>query len=290
MGALDVVSGMVEGLDTSIESLAEQSQLRELVLLACADESPDVRQSGLALMGDLARACPSHLMPTLQRCFEACCATLQHEQLLQPGAGRQPCFLLAGTNACWAIGELALRAPAEDMARCVLPLLQCVATMLTLRVGAGGKGMLENAGITLGRLALRCPEPMAPHLQSFIAPWCVALRRVRDGAEKEQAFTGLCTLVQQNPMSALPAFVAMANAFASWRTLDNEALHRQMSEIMRGYQARVVLRPRVCSLLTESRARGQRTDAPLRCTRVNRRICQPRRGAKRGAAWSRRRR
>lgn len=228
--ALDVVSSLVEGLGTSMESLAEQANLRELVFLAAADESPEVRQSAFALMGDLAKACPSHLMPVLQRCFEACAALLQHEQLCDR-------FVRAGTNACWSIGELALRAPDEDMARFALPLLQCLAPVLSMRIMGGGKGMVENVGISLGRLALRCPEPLVPHLQGFVAPWCLALRRVRDGMEKEQAFSGLCALVQRNPMAALPAFVPLANAFSSWRTLNNEALHRHMAEIVRGYKA-----------------------------------------------------
>ena len=227
--ALDVVSSLVEGLGTSAESLAEAAQLRELVFVACADESPDVRQSGFALLGDLAKACPSHLLPVLRRCLEACCATLATDALVQR-------YARAATNACWAVGELALRAPAEEVEACTLPLLQCMAGVLVMRL-AVSKGTLENAGITLGRLALRCPAPMVPHLGSFAAPWCVALRRVRDSAEKEQAFAGLCALVAQNPMAVMPAFTELCNALASWRKLSDEALHRKMSEVLRGYQA-----------------------------------------------------
>jgi hypothetical protein len=146
-------------------------------------------------------------------------------------------YAQAGTNACWAIGELALQATPEDMAPFALPLLQCVATVLTMRL-AVGKGMLENAAIALGRLALRCPQPMAQHLASFVAPWCIALRRLRDGTEKAQAFAGLCALVTLNPMVGWQSFVPLANAFATWRTITNEALRRQMAEILRGYQAR----------------------------------------------------
>ncbi len=241
MCALDVVSGMVEGLGTSMESLAEQAQLRELVFVACADESEDVRQSGFALMGDLAKACPSHLTPVLRRCFEACCTTLQNEaQSAAQGDAAGPSFSRAATNACWSIGELALRAPAEELATFTPDLMRCVGAVLAARLGVS-KGMLENAGISLGRLALRCPQQMAPALQTFVQPWCLALRRVRDGVEKEQAYAGLCTLVQLNPMCALPSFVPMANAFASWRALNNQELRRQMAEILRGYEVRCTL-------------------------------------------------
>jgi len=232
-----VVSSLVEGLGTSMESLAEQAQLREFVFAACADESADVRQSGFALMGDLARACPSHLAPALRRCLEACCATLQRDALAAQGELPGAPYSSASTNACWAIGELALRAPAEELALFTPDLVRCLSAVLVARL-AVSKGMLENAGISLGRLALRCPQQMAPVVPSFAQPWCLALRRVRDGIEKEQAFAGLCTLVHMNPMPVLPAFVPMGNAFASWRTMNNQELRRQMAEILRGYEVR----------------------------------------------------
>lgn len=43
-----------------------------------------------------------------------------------------------------------------------------------------------------------CPEPIAPHLEHFIAPWCTALRTVRDDVEKEHAFLGLAALLRLN--------------------------------------------------------------------------------------------
>ncbi len=270
VGAVDVISSLVEGLGTSMESLAAQVQLRDLVFLSCADDAPDVRQSGFALMGDLAKACPSHLLPTLQRCFEAACATLQHDALVQE-------YAQAGTNACWAIGELALQATPEDMAPFALPLLQCVATVLTMRL-AVGKGMLENAAIALGRLALRCPQPLAQHLASFVAPWCIALRRLRDGTEKAQAFAGLCALVTLNPMVGWQAFVPLANAFATWRTISNETLRRQMAEILRGYQARC----RACCVRLRARCL-----TPSHRTRNDRPTCQTS-GPRAGRGWRRR--
>jgi transportin-1 len=57
----------------------------------------------------------------------------------------------------------------------------------------------ENAAIALGRLAMKCPEQLSAGFGELVAPWCGALRRLRDGPEKEQAFTGLVRLAQANP-------------------------------------------------------------------------------------------
>ncbi|CAM6090207.1 unnamed protein product [Calypogeia fissa] len=53
--SLDLLSGLAEGLGTSIESLVSRSDLRDLLLQCCADEAADVWQSALALLGDLAK-------------------------------------------------------------------------------------------------------------------------------------------------------------------------------------------------------------------------------------------
>ena len=50
------------------------------------------------------------------------------------------------------------------------------------------------------RVAWICPEPMAPHLEHYMGPWCMALRSVRDDVEKEHAFLGLAALLRINPL------------------------------------------------------------------------------------------
>jgi transportin-1 len=232
--ALTMVSALTEALSASVGSLAEKSQLLEMVLLACSDSDADVRQGAFGLLGDLARACPSHVLPHMQRCLEACGTVLSAEQLDSAADVR------AASNVCWAMGELIFRASAQDLEeRFALPLMQLLARVLSTRTSAS-KAMTENAAITVGRLAMRCPQVLAPHSPAFADNLCIALRRVRDGAEKEQAFSGLCAVVRLNPMGAWPAFVSMANAFASWRLLRDEDLHRSMAEILRGYKVRCI--------------------------------------------------
>ena len=229
VSAFDALDALAEALPAQLASLASDGLLRELLLRGCQDSQAAVRQSAFALFGDLARAQPPQLLPPLQRSLELCCSQLQPESMNAEG-------MRASANACWAAGELLLRAPAEEMASLALPLTHVIAPLLSMRASAS-KGLLENAAIALGRLALRCPEPLAAHVQGFVEAWCVALRRVKDDLEKEQAFGGLCALVRLNPMAVWPALPSLAAAFASWRTLCDEALHRSMTEILRGYKA-----------------------------------------------------
>lgn len=55
------------------------------------------------------------------------------------------------------------------------------------------------SAITLGRVSMICPDPIAPHLGQFLGVWCGALRNVRDDIEKEHAFLGLFSMLRLNP-------------------------------------------------------------------------------------------
>lgn len=75
--SLDLLSGLVEGLGSGIESLVSQSILRDLLLQCCVDDAHDVRQSAFALLGDLARVCPVHLHPSLSQFLDIAAKQLE---------------------------------------------------------------------------------------------------------------------------------------------------------------------------------------------------------------------
>nr|AAC64225.1 putative transportin [Arabidopsis thaliana] len=173
--SLDLLSGLAEGLGSGIESLVQQSNLRDLLLNCCIDEAADVRQSAFALMGDLARS-----------------ANLNRENLS------------VANNACWAIGELAVKGV--------------------------NKALVENSAITLGRLAWIRPDLVAPHMDHFMKPW------VRDDIEKEDAFRGLCAVVKVNPSGGVSSLVFICQAIASWHEIRSEDVQTEVSQVLNGYK------------------------------------------------------
>jgi hypothetical protein len=83
--------------------------------------------------------------------------------------------------------------------QCLLPLLQPPnGPNSRIRVS---KSLVENSTITLGRLAGVCPAQVATALPSFLAPWCEALRGIRDDKEKTDAFWGMCK-VRKNQLGS----------------------------------------------------------------------------------------
>lgn len=230
---LDAISGLVEGLGAGVESLVARSALREVVVAACNDEDPDVRQSGFALVGDLAGACPVHLKASIGDIVGAALANLQPVAVTQIN-------MKACNNATWALGQLAVACSPEELDPFALPALDRLAVLLSAPVGGLPRSLVHNAAIALGRVAWRRPELVAPHAALYLGPWCGALRGIGDGKEKEHAFLGMCAVLKLNPDAGAGAFTALCAAVVSWREVTNEALRNDLTQLMRGYKAQLV--------------------------------------------------
>lgn len=63
--ALDLLSGLAEGLDGHIEELVVKSNIMQLLYQCMQDPIPEVRQSSFALLGDLTKACFQHVHPCI---------------------------------------------------------------------------------------------------------------------------------------------------------------------------------------------------------------------------------
>jgi len=218
--ALDLLSGLAEGLKADLEPLIGRSNLAPLLFECCKDRAPDVRQSAYALVGDLAKNCVLHLRPCI------------HQYLPVLTENLDPDFISVCNNASWAIGEIAVKVGEEmrpfmtDILNRLIPLMNKVNL---------NKSLLENTAITLGRLAMVCPADVAPRLALFIQPWCVSLRAIRDDIEKEHAFIGLCKMVRLNPHAVLNVFVYLCDAICSWYDPKPE-LKEMFREILHGFK------------------------------------------------------
>ncbi|KAL2543499.1 Transportin-1 [Forsythia ovata] len=224
--SLDLLSGLAEGLGAGIESLVSQSNLRDLLLQCCIDDSHDVRQSAFALLGDLARVCPVHLHSRLPEFLDVAAKQLNTPKLKET--------LSVANNACWAIGELAIKVH-KEMSSIVLTVISYLVPILQRPEGLN-KSLIENCAITLGRIAWVCPELVSPHMEHFMQSWCLALSMIRDDIEKEDAFRGLCAMVRANPSGALNSLVFMCKAIASWNEIRSEDLHNEVCQVLRGYK------------------------------------------------------
>ena len=129
-----------------------------------------------------------------------------------------------------------------------MQLLERLVVLLQQPAGALPRSLVENAAITLGRLAWMCTDALAPHVGAFLGPWydagrtahvpehgvcalpccvrlacrCTALRGIRDDVEKEHAFLGLCALLQLNPQVSLRLLCILRAGAAGWRCCNHQ--------------------------------------------------------------------
>jgi hypothetical protein len=105
-------------------------------------------------------------------------------------------YISVCNNAAWCAGEISLKHQAA-MEPYVQPLMErLVPLLLNAKVA---RSLTENAAVTIGRLALVCPQQVAPALNVFVKHWCDALAEIKDNDEKDSAFRGICMAIQSNP-------------------------------------------------------------------------------------------
>lgn len=111
--ALDLLSGLTQGLGMSLEALIVSFQPNLLSLLTFCLKHPHapVRQSAYALVGDLAMGCFPLLRPYMPEIITELTLQLDPEPKAE--------FISASNNAAWSIGEVALRYGRGTYIQCV---------------------------------------------------------------------------------------------------------------------------------------------------------------------------
>ncbi|OLL22468.1 Importin subunit beta-2 [Neolecta irregularis DAH-3] len=243
--ALDLVSGLVQGLGEHIDHLISSTQppLMDLLSLCLVDPVHDVKQSAFALVGDLAISHFKYVKPYLPQIMTN---TIPH---ISP----RPDSVSVCNNAIWAAGEIALQMQG-DMEPYIGPLLQRLVTLL--QADTKPPTLLENAAVTIGRLGLACPSAVAPQLESFVGAWFKTLQAVRDDEEKDSAFRGICTVIGQNPGGLSRNLHDFVMAVVTWDSPSTE-LNDMFKGILVGYKGMLdnwdnfmgTLSPEICQKL-----------------------------------------
>ncbi|KAI0919076.1 hypothetical protein AcW1_003452 [Taiwanofungus camphoratus] len=227
--ALDLLSGLTQGLGMALEPSISRSQPNLLSLLTVCLKHPQapVRQSAYALVGDMAMNCFPLLRPHMPAIMQELIAQLDPEPKFE--------FVSACNNAAWSVGEVALRYGRDD------PEFQQWVHLLISRLipillhPKAPRSLHENAAVSIGRIGLMHPSMVAPLLPEFAQAWCQALYEIRDNEEKDSAFRGLCTLVQTNPAGIAKSLLWFCNAIVRWNAPSPE-LNAMFQQLLNGFK------------------------------------------------------
>lgn len=223
IAALDLLSGLAEGLKGQITELVASSNIIDLTLQCMTDPMPEVRQSSFALLGDLTKACFPLVRPYIPRIMTPLAQNLQYEHV-------SVC-----NNATWAVGEIALVLGGDIRPYVPMLLGQLISNINQQNIP---RTLLDNSAISIGRLSFACPEDIAPNLKDFIQPWCASVRSIRDNEAKESAFRGICELIRKNPSGVVNDFYYFCDAIACWEE-PRQDLKQSFYEILHGFKQQV---------------------------------------------------
>ncbi|KAG0182044.1 hypothetical protein DFQ28_001171 [Apophysomyces sp. BC1034] len=222
--ALDLLSGMVQGLGPAIDPFVASSDpsLMSLLQVCIHDPVTDILQSTYALIGDLSIACFDRLVDCLPVILPELIQQIAYD--FQSGS--------VCNNAVWAGGEIAIRWRGEietyvqPMMERLLPLLINPEAPTTLQ---------ENVVIAIGRLGLACPAIVAPHLPQFVSQWLVKSTIIREHDEKDTAFRGLCEMIKTNPQAVSNDLSILLDIIAKWQRPSPE-LQEGFNNVLMGYK------------------------------------------------------
>jgi transportin-1 len=99
--ALDLLSGLTQGMGMALQPFLEQSQFFALLTVCLKHPQAPVRQSAYALVGDMAMGCFPLLRPHMPGVMAELILQLDPEPKVE--------FVSACNNAAWSVGEVALR-------------------------------------------------------------------------------------------------------------------------------------------------------------------------------------
>lgn len=195
--SLDLLSAIIQALDQSDSArlVSQTPDFFNLVALCMADENNDVRQSAYALLGDCAIYVFAQLQPNLQHILGILINQLELSQILLDGEETGYSVI---NNACWSVGEIAMR-EREGMQAYAEKLLQKLGTILF--DDKVPESLNENAAIALGRLGMGCAPYLAVHLAQIAPPFLRAISKVMWTDEKGHALTGFMQIVLANPQA-----------------------------------------------------------------------------------------
>jgi transportin-2 len=217
--ALDLLSGLSEALQGSMESLISSAQphFTQVLGMCLVDPSTAARQAALAVVGDLCTAMPvfvQQLLPNLDPIFLAA--------LRDPENCTGEC-----SNAAWVLHDLACNQIFAENLPCLGPqhvdrYLPPLVAAMNRRVGEGMESMAQNCALAIGRFLYLDPAAVSRNtsipLASWIVAWFELMAHVRtDYYGKEPAVRGMLAVLMQQPATGVPALKAILDTATSFR-------------------------------------------------------------------------
>ncbi|ERT02304.1 importin beta-2 subunit [Sporothrix schenckii 1099-18] len=236
--SLDLISAIIQALTEEKASMLvtdTQPAFFELLSFCLEDPTDEVRQSAYAVLGDCAKFVFPQLQPCLNTILPILLKQLDMDSILDEEIDAGFSVI---NNACWSVGEIAIR-HGKGMAPYTEELLKsCVEIITNPRVP---RGVNENAAIALGRLGLASAEALAPHLHTFADEFLISMDDIDPTEEKATALRGFTLVVAQHPQAMEKVLLHYFKTIATYEDINlrspiKQELHAAFQNIILVYR------------------------------------------------------
>ncbi|EFA09860.2 Transportin-1-like Protein [Tribolium castaneum] len=202
--ALDVLYSMAVGLKSYFYKYVANSNLVCLLYTTMQDCSFLIRQSSIALYGELVLICYPYLSSSVDDYIKLIIKNLDE------------CYEGVCKNAAWVIGKLTTVMGAEI--RPYVP--EILAAFINIsRNPTVSRAMHQTVSVSLCTLCCVCPDIALTDADTVLKNCCLSLRSLKDSDEKDLAFRGLCQVVVRHPDFCQNNFMYFCDAVASWNSV-----------------------------------------------------------------------
>ncbi|CAG9760777.1 unnamed protein product [Ceutorhynchus assimilis] len=218
--AHDVLYSMALGLKGHFVKFVTNSSLPFVLYATIQDSSVIIRQTSIALYGELISLCYPYLSSNVNDYIPLIIRNLDEQN---DGVCN---------NAAWVISKLC---------SVMGPSIQPYAPDIILRFinivkdPAVARTMHQTAAIALCTTLFVCPDVNVPNLDVILKNCCILIRNVRDSDEKDLAFRGLCAMIVRCPDFNNKYFIFFCDAAASWFNIKPD-LKDNIRNVMMSFQ------------------------------------------------------
>nr|CAI5826623.1 unnamed protein product [Callosobruchus analis] len=208
--AHDVLYSMALGLKSHFVKYVTNSNLIYLLYTTMQDSSNLIRQTSIALYGELISLCYPFLAPSVNEYIPLIIKNLDENT---DGVCN---------NAAWVIGKLC-----SVMGAGIQPYLNDIlkAFVHILSDPAVARTMHKTVAISMCIVFFVCPDVTVPDMDVVVKNCCMLVRNVRDSDDKDLAFRGLCEVIVRHPEFNKNYFIFFCDAAASWLNIRMDLKH-----------------------------------------------------------------
>ncbi|KAK8798768.1 hypothetical protein WA158_007852 [Blastocystis sp. Blastoise] len=205
--AMDLIGSMVDTVKGGLYTVVNESNLLNTIVLGMKDSNAEVRQSSIALLGDLALYLYTYIEPVVPELLTLCAKNIDLD------------YPRVCNNSIWSIGEITMKEMANINQLDELP-----------------DNIRDNCAVTFGRLCLAIPQEMSQFIGENYGELCTAISTLLDGREKDEASRGVCMIIQYNEEYVRTYFEKICTIICSWNDTMNPELLSMFQQILLGFK------------------------------------------------------